>query len=396
MDRRSGLRVMFLVVIACGLVPLNWILTDRLKAQATSVEPKFAVEMLELDGSPPSYVTLRYPRGTRLTVYGEDLHRITGANSKNRPPTALELEYKVEGDSVSITPLVFFGEFDHDNLETLDKLPREKAGVYSGRMNESVTLWGMAQFGLEPLTLKIVSARLEASIRPETVSKVPSVQIQIISEDREFYTVAVRNLSTNGVTAFSIDLPEKDGGQGATVTSELGLREVIAPGATYRVRIGTAGSGWMSNGVFIPNPPPPSMVLEAAFFQDGSYDGDARAVAEIAAQRAGQATQEQRAGVIMEAILAEAHSDDARVKRIRSAIAQLAEEPDAEMVESVRSRFPGLSSEAMERAKSMLKSGLNGEKYLLTSSLKNFERRHGRTSLGQWWSDWKLGIRRKF
>ena len=134
----------------------------------------------------------------------------------------------------------------------------------------------------------------------------------------------------------------------------------------------------------------PVLELQAAIFDDGSHEGDVRAVAEIAARRIGSEIQHQRTVPLVEAILADAQSEDAaKVERIRSYVAQLAETPDTEEVERVRSQFPTLSGQAVELARRWLGFGLNGEKQWLERGLKEFQQsRAGPRSqtLAQWWS----------
>lgn len=47
------------------------------------------------------------------------------------------------------------------------------------------------------------------SVRPQTMSKAPSIQVEIVGEDRMFYRVALHNLSTKTVIAFRVDMPER-------------------------------------------------------------------------------------------------------------------------------------------------------------------------------------------
>jgi hypothetical protein len=60
------------------------------------------------------------------------------------------------------------------------------------------------------------------------------------------------------------------------------------------------------------------------------------------------------------------------------------------MVERVQSQFPGLSAQALERAKTGLKSRLRSEKTRLAFDLKQFEGRDPdlpTLNLARWWSE---------
>ena len=251
---------------------------------------------------------------------------------------------------------------------------------------------GLEKFGLEPLTLKIVSAQPPVSVRPQTLSKAPSVQIEIIGEDRVFYQVALHNLSRQAVTALSVDMPRKDGAGGGGKFST-GSRDLIAPGATYEFPFGIPHSGKMVNGSFVEDPLPPTLVLETVLFRDGSYEGDVPAASRLAAHRIGLEIQDQRINHLIEGILADTMSgDEAKVARIRSEVAQLTEDPDSRMVETLQSQFPNLRDQDLQTAKGLLHAGLHDGKGSVTFGLKEFERTKANVrglTLAKWWSTWR-------
>lgn len=373
------------------LLALACVLAVTCRAQTPPLGSKFAVEIPDPEGFPPGYVTLT-SNGASSLFYDRSLHRLAGGDPSRRQPTALKLEYKVEGELVLITASVFFDDFDRQTTPvSLYNLPLQRVGTYSARLNQSVTLSEMEQFGLEPLKLKIVPAQPIASVRPQTMSKAPSIQMEIIGEDRTFYKVALHNLSTKAVMAVRVAMPDKDGAQGQTEV--YGSGDLIALGATHQLQFSIPHSGRMSDGGFVENPTPPLLVLETALFKDGSYEGDMQAAAEIVAQRVASEIQRQRVNQLIAAILADAQSDDdAKVLRIRSEVAQLTEDPDPKMVETVRSQFPGLSDQAVQQVKYWLKLGLNHEKQLMTLGLKEFERTKADSrgyNLTRWWSTWR-------
>ncbi|SPE39060.1 exported hypothetical protein [Candidatus Sulfopaludibacter sp. SbA3] len=370
------------------LLLFAYVLAGTSNSQTTPPDTQLAVEIPNSKGLPPSYVTLNSTRVSSSLFYDPGLRRVTGGDPNRRQPSALKLEYTVEGGVVQITALVFFGEFDRQTTPvSVYKLPSEKVGVYSARLDQSVTLFEMEQFGLEPLTLRIVPAPPPPSVRPLTLSKAPSVQIEIVGEDRSFYKVVLHNLSAKGVTAFSLDMPEKDGNHSQSDRNN--AHDLITPGGTYQVQFGIPHSGSMATGKFVENPPPLQLVLEAAFFTDGSYEGDTQAAAEMAAQRLGSQVQRQQVDHVVTAILADAQSDDrAKVARIRSGVAQLSEEPDPQMVERVQTEFPGLSDMAVRRLKISLGLALKVEKQSVELGLKDYERSQGQPggfALAAWW-----------
>jgi hypothetical protein len=332
------------------------------------------VEIPGPSGFAPGYAVLAGNGHSSLIYNPGDsrLQRAAGADSNFRQPTCLKLDYKVEGETVLITASLYFDEFDRQTTPvSLYPLPQTKVGVYSAKLHESVTLSGMAQFGLEPLTLKIVPA--QTFTRPQTTSKAPSLRIEITGEDRMFYQVSVRNLSTQAVTAVFVDMPRKDGAGG--LLNDIGTGDLIAPGATNSFPFG------------VPKPEPmPLMVLETAFFKDGSYEGDVPTAMHIFAQRTGTEIQRERINRLVEATLADTALDDqAKIARIRSESAQLTEDPDAPMIARVTSQFPGIPN-----VETFLKIGLNNEKQSIGFGLKGFEQNKSPgLTLAKWWSIWR-------
>ena len=257
-----------------------------------------------------------------------------------------------------------------------------------------MTLTGIEKFGLEPMTLRIVSAKPDAATRPQTVSKAPSVQIEITGEDRTFYHVALHNLSTKVVTGFTVDLPRKDG---SSNQSESGPH-VIAAGATHHFQFSIPVTGWRTTAGYVGDPPPLTMVLEAAIFDDGSFEGDVDAAAEMGAGQLAREIQQQRSVAIIDAIVADAGTDDvAKVARIRSAVASLTEEPEPQMFETLRAKFTGLSDPSLKRAGMWLKSGLRQGKQSMGFALDDFERArtayaHVGFTLAIWWNSRKVTL----
>jgi hypothetical protein len=358
------------------------------RTPASPPETKFAVE---IPGHWPDYLRIP-PNGVTHWCYTPGLRKTPGADP-DRLPGALKLEFKVEDGVVVIDAAVVFGRFDFDTLPNVSKMPSENVGTYRAGLYESATLFELQHFGLEPLTLRIVPPRVPVSVRPQTMSKSPSVRIEIVGEDLElgFYEVSLHNMSARGVTAARVAMREDRDASCAPVGD--GSKTVIATGGTHQLRFGIPHWGKMVNGRFVGNPPPPFMVLEAAFFDDGSYEGDTQAVAEMTAERLASKIQRQRIDRLVAEVLADEQSgDDSKIERIRSEVARLSEAPDPQVVASVREQFPGLACEGVAWIEMSVGRGLHIEKAAVTAGLQDFEQRRSfprPATLRQWWSNWR-------
>ncbi len=366
--------------MACGGTPLS--------AQTPVPAAKFAVEFPGTDGSSPSYVVLDRI-GISSLSYDGSLRRTAGAGRLPRQASALKFEYRIEGKLVVITATVFFGDFDRQNTPvSLYNLPQEKVGTYSAGLNESVTLRELETYGLEPLTLRVVAPPTSDAPRARTMSRAPSVQMEIVGGEGSSYELDLRNLAAKGVTAFHIRDGSESGGTGMETAG--GSQVLIAPGARYRVKYQTGRSGTTVNGHYVEDQSTSLVVLNAVLFEDGSSEGDVNTAALMAGHFVGLVIQRSRIESLVGATLADDRSDDdAKIARIRVEVGQLTEEPDVPMVERVRQAFPSLPSSAVQWAQSGLRIGLNDEKQTVTFRLKEFEgnrenfRRHG-TTLARW------------
>jgi hypothetical protein len=147
----------------------------------------------------------------------------------------------------------------------------------------------------------------------------------------------------------------------------------------------------MVNGSFVEDPPPADLVLQAALFEDGSYEGDIEIAARMAAFQNGAKVQRQRIESLVEPILADAQSDDgAKMGRIGTAVAQLSVAPDPQMMATLRKQFPAFPDRGMEQVKSEFAAGMKSEKENAVYLLQQYKetnragRRH--IPLAEWWA----------
>ena len=289
----------------------------------------------------------------------------------------LRLNYNFKGHEVFIVATVLSRSFDEkDNPTTFDRLPEKKLGIYSLALHESVTMHELKQFGIQPVTLKIVTSQPEASARPGTVTDVPSIKVEIAGEDREFYDVALHNTSLRGVTAVIVSMPE---GQSAVNRQDGdGSSVVIAPGAVYHLRFNVPHSGRMTPGGFLPDAPPALMVVKAALFEDGSSEGDLSWAADMQAGLLAQQIQKARIQQIVDRILASTDADNtAKLARLKTEVTQLSEKPDEETRKQVLTRLTENfgSGDWNNRVESSVQGTLAREKNHFLWRLRQFEER---------------------
>lgn len=100
MSLRGGI---LLLAAACALAGLA-------SPQPARAEHQLAIEIPGSDGSPPTYANVS-TNGGRLLLYS-GLRRIANADPNQPQPSALQIEHKVQGDSVLMKVRVYYGDFD--------------------------------------------------------------------------------------------------------------------------------------------------------------------------------------------------------------------------------------------------------------------------------------------
>lgn len=361
-------------------------------------QPRFALEITE-DGFPSRFVIVPEDSGgggIDSTFFGASFHLLPGrdaGNSEQTQPSAVRVVSKVDGDEVAFTVSAIFGPFDQndDTHRSLDGHPQRNIGRYSAHLNESITLQGMEQFGLQAWTIKIVNAQLPNPDSLPTVNEVPSIRPEILGKDREGYRIALHNLSSRAITAFVVETTFDHNSQ----YSEHGGRDpLIAKGGSHEFRLFCDTSDLGSSNGSVPRPAPCAFILKAALFADGSYEGDASAAAVLAGPSIASQFQRRRVRGLIDSILADASLDDAsRLSRIRSELPKLSGEQTPEILEQIRIRFPGLTPTALDRVNADIRVGFASEEKNVLRVLKDFEQLpnqspHNR-SLAQWLEDYE-------
>jgi hypothetical protein len=337
--------------------------------------PRLAVEIQGNKGMPPTYAMVGDGDGVSSSwFYGQNLRHLPSSDSDTRKPSVLKLEFKAAAGVVSISATAYYGAFDEQHwAASAEKLAQENVGTYSGRLNDSVALTGLEQVGLEPVTLRIVSAQSEQTYTPLTRSDAPSLQIDFAPLDRVVGMVTVHNLSSKAVVALRIGGSENGSGWAQGEESG-GQTPLIAPGARYDAHVTPGSSGRIVDGTYVADPPSAELVLQAVLFADGSFEGDMQIAAEMAARRIGESLQRRRIAALAAPILADTELDDpARVKRILAAADRLSTEPDAQMAVALRANFPGLTDKELAVAQLNFSEGMENEKQSLAIMLKQFD-----------------------
>ena len=332
---------------------------------------QFALEVSIPGTSAPRYLPVLHRRSSFL--YASDLKFLPGRDPNGATPTALRFECDVQGSIVEVTGSLIYGAFDLAHVPaSLTGLPQRKVGTWEANLSQSVVLSELERFGIEPVSLRLVNGSGADVPRPRTVTNVPSLEIEIAGADRVKYKIEVRNLSSRGVLAFHIN-PAAGAGSGT--------KPVIAPGGTRDIIM------WVPR-----NGPPSVVVLDAAIFDDGTWEGEIHIAAMLAARHVGDAFQYRQIGKIFDAARGNAGMDDrAAVAGIMAEISRLSEEPEPGMLDQVRHQFPELEPNKDEDKvlQSEINTALRVDRQWILGPLKALEEgssERSQPTLAKWWN----------
>jgi hypothetical protein len=382
----------YLLVFALSVVPMC-----TSAAQSPAAPVRLAIEFPEFNGPLPYYVTApeaASPGSSPCSTfsYHQNINRLANVGVSVEQPSALVWEICTKGDTVLITPAVYYGDYDYQNPPaSLEKLRSKTLATHSGKLNDAVAFPEMEQAGLEPLTLRIVTAQSDIAYHPIARSDVPSVQIEYAPVDRTVGNLNLRNLSNKAVDAFRIGTSEETGSGSVVQVLTGGLSAVIAPDSSYVQSLGVPNSGKTVDGTFEVDPQPQYLILQAVLFADGSYEGDERYAAEMAAREFGAKVQHLRIERLAEPILADDGLDDqAKIERIRAAMQQLPSNPDSETVAQFQAQYPAFSEDALRKAESNIGLAMVSEIESMDNLIQENEpilrQNQSRVTLARWWA----------
>ena len=201
------------------------------RSKTTAASTRLAVEFPPIRGIGEifsnRYVIVSEGGLTSMEVASDSLRPLPGNRTRASPQITLKLDFTIEQDKVTI--VVYTIPPESDPLRYADG-HKKRLGAFSARLNETVELQELRRIGYLPLTLKIVSAKPAVSTHPTIVSKVPSIQVDLVDEDLQGHTLLLRNVSSHGILAYALDL---SGGSSVVVSSFYG-RPVIAQGNAKR------------------------------------------------------------------------------------------------------------------------------------------------------------------
>jgi hypothetical protein len=220
------------------------------------------------------------------------------------------------------------------------------------------------------------------------------------NRDVQSCTVILHNASARGVVAYVVE----DGGDSregvASSRESFNFRgqPVIPPnGESQKLNFSFGHSGRMTPRGFMESPAQPQQVIvAAAIFSDGSYEGDHAVAVRLKSQQMGNLTVYRLMTPVIDRIVQDkSMKDDARTARIKDEIFRIPTQPDQPTLRAVQSQFPDLPTDVLIKD---LTQGLDSARNNIWGDLYSYMHNccqyppPDHISLSEWWKHTRHSI----
>jgi hypothetical protein len=337
---------------------------------------EFNIELINLDS--PSYVASVPGPGARsgYTV-NADLRRIATWKPSEEAPaevSVLRVQFWLEEGAVRVEVMAYLGRNPPSSRSSdWDKLKTVKVASRLVHENETISIDEIERFGIEPFQVKVLRAEPWSIGPPEITNKTQALVVASTAEERPVYILTVRNVSQKQITAirwYGLENGRRAGGSGLS-----GAR-VIAAGDVFEIRqrFGIAEEA-KAEGAQRQQSLKREIVIAAILFDDGAFEGEADAAAEMAAHLAGEGIQLLHAIQLLKNISPAPGEDQSMLlSKLKRDIAALGEEVDPQAINELALRFASASEDTRKRRiKEEVKNALRFVKNNLLREIERFE-----------------------
>ncbi|MEK6321156.1 MAG: hypothetical protein AABN33_05675 [Acidobacteriota bacterium] len=248
---------------------------------------------------------------------------------------------------------------DLSNQEWWKEKQEKLAGSYLIHEGETARSTGLAEFGIEPFEMKVISAKpisFKPGEGPRIINNTTALEVARLEKHLDFYSIWLKNTSSKNVVAYTV----YSGNSGSSTSGRGTVLPVIAAGATTH-ETHMAVSDVERNGI----------TISIAVFDDGTFEGDAKLAVQVLATGEGVRTQAPHVLRMIEQTLKVNDSD------LRAAFVKLESElwviPEAMGKPSallyLKTKFPAQEEKTQSALYEVFKGGLYDARNIALSDL---------------------------
>jgi hypothetical protein len=313
-----------------------------------------------------------------------------GAVGSDETPSvvAVGARTRLEGAGVRVVVFVHLGKKYHD--------AEREVGSHLIREGETVTAPELSQLGVAPVTLRVIKAVARPrEALPVVTNRTGSLVVLGVEDVGTLfpdYRVRLRNSSGRGV----VEMPVRSLARGAIHQLERKARNevLIPPGGEYELRVSATEGGDVTPEGYAPRGVT-EIVIAAALFADGSYEGESDQVALRKAAWLGRRIQLAR----IVALLAEESGGDgaAALGRLGARVRALPEKAEGADMNTLLAEFPADNAMRLAGLKSSVEFELHTVKKEFSDSLASAAEQSTAAGAPPFDArEWLLGVRARY
>jgi hypothetical protein len=321
--------------------------------QDVQAPTRLALEVTYYPGRTPAYETVpgpdSKPSGAWFALFG----RIASwqAPAGTQPTEAVRVISRVEGDAVRVTVSTLSGSKALEN--------EQRVGTYLIRETEKISIDDLKRFGIEPFQIKLVRVNPSIPPVPPVVLKGVESVVIINSMAKETtlpsYRIILRNQSNKNIIGLGFDVVA--GGKVQITAKPRGIdgQPLIPAGKEYWLTVAAPNRAQLTAGGYVPtSPADQQIVIKAAVFEDGTYEGDAETAVVVRGYQAGEKMVLPRLIPLLESALNSSNADlTEALKNFESQISSVATDADPQIVQMLTSEFPQVRDAGREIKETM-------------------------------------------
>lgn len=348
----------------------------------------FNVEILNLDDH-PHVLALYEPPARGSYIAHVNLKRIGNWKPSAEvrvEVSALRLQFWLEGNTPQLEVTAYLDKISTRSNPEWERMATTKVVLRALVPDETVTISETERFGIQPFQVRTFRAQPWSVGPPLITNKTQALNVDSVSEARPTYTLKVRNVSHKAINAiqyYGIENDRKQGGSGSSATP------LIPAGRIFMIqqRFDFTEERLKTKPQVVKR----EIVISSVVFDDGSFEGEPDAAAEMAADMMGSRIQLTRVIPLLRKLAARPGGDADQLKTLQKDIAALSEDVDSGVVEELIQRYAAASEDMRNRRiKEEVGNGMRSLKRHVLREIEKLESRReaaSDTDLSRWLND---------
>jgi hypothetical protein len=346
---------------------------EKVCAQQDAPTPtRLALEVTYYPGRKPAYETVpgpeSKPSGAWFGLFAHTASWQTPAGAT--PAEAVRVVSRVEGDAVRVTVSILSGSKAWEKEQLV--------GTYLIRETEKISIDDLKLYGIEPFQIKLVRVNPTIPPVPPVILKGVESVVVLNSMAKETtlpaYRIILRNQSNKNIVALGVEVVAAGSVQVTSKPRGIDGQPLIGVGKEYWLTVSAPNRAQPTPGGYVPTSPTDQQILiKAAVFDDGTYEGDVETALVVRGYQAGEKMVLPRLIPLLESALNSSNADlTEALRNFESQVSSVATDADPQIVRTLTSEFPQASDrrsseikETMEFTATTIKTTLLKEIHML-------------------------------